>query len=196
METFNIAELEESYTDRAVVNESNKKDTVYKGNYNVTIKKVTLQVSSDESQTPGRKVVNLQVAIAKGADKVVTQFVRVSPDVFRKFSVGGETTLIGETSPEYDKTLPLDSQSKLWGHIESIMNPKGTMTKAEVVKSLPEATFQAYILEGFADDKGGMAFPDGDPAKDLKSYEASRNTLMQAGMISKNFFSSFRAVKG
>lgn len=194
VETFDMSELEDSYTDRAVVNESNKKDTVYKGNYAVTIKKASLQLSPEDSQTPGRKVVNLQVAIQNG-EKVVTQFVRVSPEVYRKLSIGGEMALVNEGAPEYDLSLPLDSQSKLWGHLEAVLNPKGDMSKADVVRELPDTTLNAYILEGFAFENGSMQFPDGDPSKNKEGYEASRTALLKAGGVARNFFSSFKALK-
>ncbi|HJS83016.1 MAG TPA: hypothetical protein VJ742_09315 [Nitrososphaera sp.] len=195
VETFDISALEESYTERAVVNESNKKDTVYKGNYPVTIKKVSLQISPEDTKTAGRKVVNLQVSVPKSKDKSVIQFVRVSPDLYRKITIAGDTFSVNESHPLYDPSLPLDSQSKLWGQLEAIFNPLGKMSKADVVKSLPDSTLDAYILEGFAQEDGGMSFPEGDPKKDLKAYEASRNALLSQGMVAKNFFSSFKAIK-
>lgn len=193
-DVFDIAELEGSYTERAVVNEATKKDTVYKGNYPVKVVKASLQVAPSDSQTPGRRVVNLQVAVPKG-DKQITQFVRISPDVHRKLSIAGEVILVAPTHSDYDASLPLDSQSKLWGHVESVINPTGKLTKADVVRELPGSTMDAYILEGFMFEGGKIEFPSADPRKDLKAYEAERAALIQHGGISKNFISSFKAVK-
>ena len=194
VETFDMSELEDSFTDRAVVNESNKKETVYKGSYNVTFKKVSLQVAPEDSQTPGRRIINAQVSIAKG-DKAITKFVKLSPDVKRKMTVAGEMTLVGPKDEGYDLSLPMDTPSKLWGHVEAVLNPKGDLSQADVVRSLPDTTLDAFILEGFAMDGGGMKFPDSDPKKDLAAYETERVSFINAGYVPQNFFSSFKAVK-
>jgi len=193
-ETFDMSELEGSFTDRAVVNESNKKDTVYKGNYQVTIKKASLVLGDEKSMAPGRKIVNLQVAVPKG-DKTITQFVKVSPEVRRKITIAGEPVLVGPGDEGYDVSLPLDSQSKLWGHLEAILNPTGQLDKASVIKEMIGVTLEAYILEGFAADGGGMEFPESDPKKDLEAYEKERAALLAKGLVAKNFFSSFKAAK-
>lgn len=193
-ETFDLSLLEGEFTDRAVVNESNKKDTVFKGNYDVTFKKATLQIGDEKSMAPGRKIINLQVSVPNG-DKAVTMFAKVSPEIRRKIAIAGEQGLVAPGQEGYSTALPLDTASKLWGHIESVINPTGELDKATVVKELVGATMTAYILEGFVDEGGNMAFPQTDPKKDEEGYKKERAALLQQGRMPKNFFSSFKAVK-
>lgn len=193
-ETFELSELESLYTERAIVNEATKRDTIYKGDYTAQIMRVEPRIASEKSPFPGRKMLNLRLNIPFNG-KSVTIFQEVSFEPRRTLTVGGERLTVKPGDQEYDLSLPLDKPSKLWGHLEAAVNPNGKLTVRQVIEALTGSAINVFMLEGFIDSNGTYHWPEADPKKNLTGYEEQRKAFLSAGYQSKNLVSSFRAAK-
>jgi hypothetical protein len=193
-DTFDLSDLQSQYTERAHVTEATAKETVYKGGYDAVIARIEPRVAGERSPFPGRRMLNLRLAVQKNG-KSVTLFQEVSFDVRRKLSLAGETLSVKPGDKDYDPSLPMDKPSKLWCQLVNIVDKTGRMSDRAVVDALSGTTVNMYVLEGFQDDNNQIAWPEADPSKDLKAYEAQRSAYIAAGRVPKNYISSFKEPK-
>lgn len=200
-ETFDFSELEGQYTERSLVTEATARATVRKGDYTLDIKQISPRVATEQSPFPGRKGVTLQLACPTPDGKTVTMWQDVSWEVYREINEGGERTLVRPGDDDYDASLKMDKQSRLWAQIEKVYNPDGEMSIPELVKALPGSQIGAFIMEGFVNEAGDMRWPEarqndfGSYDEWVAKYDAEKAEAANAGYLPKNFISNFHKVK-
>jgi hypothetical protein len=202
-DTFDLQELEGLYTSQSIILEATSRPTVPKGDYEVTVMKVTPRLMDSDGDSVQRRGASLQLkAIDPYTNKPVTVFTEVSWEPYRRLVIGGEGRSISMSDPNYDSSLPLDKAAKLWAQIEKVINPDGSMSIVEVLKALQGSQIGAYILEGFISAEGDLVWPDirenDYPNKQayLAAYQRKREAMLADGRTGKNYVNNFHALRG
>lgn len=183
VETFDISELFDQYTDRSLLEEGTRKDTVVAGEYQATLVKVEPRLAGEKSPFKGRKMLNLRFDL-KNADgkRISTQFVEISPEEYRSIVMAeGEKPKYFTPSTEgYSREMELDKAFKLWSQLSKVVNPLGEKLSAgEIIKAAIDANFTVYVTEVFRDeDKQYHRYKKDDLEK--------RKQLLAAGYTSYN----------
>jgi hypothetical protein len=186
VETLDISQFQDVYTEQSLADEATRPDTIRKGNYNGKVVSVELRPASDKSPFPGRPMFNYRVGLEVDG-KIVTKFVEVSPSPYRVATVGGERVLHSPEGLDYSKEYPLDGPAKLWGQLSKLVNPTGTKSVATVVQDSIDSTFSFFVSEPFIDED-----------KKYHSYksEEERAALVKMGLTPKNYINSISKAKG
>lgn len=189
-QTFDISELFDQYTDKSLQEEATRRDTILAGSYDGTIKKVDPRLASEKSPFPGRKMLNLQVAIVDGTGKKMgSQFVEVSPEEYRQTKVKGEKPKFFKPGSEgYSKEMELDKAFKLWSQLNKVVNPDGKLSIGETVKRSIDHPVNLYVTEPFKDEAGNWYSYKKD---DLDE----RKRLLGEGFTPSNFVNTISKVK-
>lgn len=179
-ETFDISELFDQYTDRSLLEEGTRKDTLVAGEYQATLVKVEPRLAGDKSPFKGRKMLNLRFDL-KDADgkRISTQFVEISPEEYRSIVMaeGQKPKYFKPGEEGYSREMDLDKSFKLWSQLTKVVNPAGLkMSAGEIVKSAIDANFTVYVTESFRDEeKQYHRYKKGDLEK-RKEYLAAGYT--------------------
>lgn len=190
VQTFDISELFDQYTDKSLAEEATRRDTLLAGSYDGTIKKVDPRLASEKSPFPGRKMLNLQVALVDGTGKKVgSQFVEVSPEEYRVHVVKGEKAQFFKPGTQgYSKELKLDKAYTMWCQLNKVVNVDGKLSIGETVKRAIDHPVNLYITEPFKDEAGTWYSYKKD---DLEE----RKRLLGEGYTPSNFVNTISKVK-
>ena len=186
-ETFDISELFDQYTDRSLLEEGTRKDTLPAGEYQATLVKVDPRLAGDKSPFKGRKMLNLRYDV-KDADgkRISTQFVEISPEEYRSIVMvqGEKAKYFKPTDEGYSREMELDKAFKLWTQLVKVVNPNGSlMSIGDIVKAAIDTNATVYVTEVFRDeDKNYHRYKKGDTAK--------RKELLAAGYTAYNGIST------
>lgn len=148
LDTFELDTLADLPVDPSIVREANAFRTLPTGAYDVTCDKIDLQVASEKSPWPGRKMFRLQVSATQRVQNSDNPrkgkiFFDVSHDVRR------------------NDTGKLDAASRLWGQAVKTFGMEDK-TVLEVVDAIQKYPFGMFVTEAFKKPEGGYLYPRSD----------------------------------
>lgn len=154
------------------------------GTYDVVVKRVNVRPLNDESFTPNRVIIGMNLSV-KVDDKTHFIWEDISPNPYFTYRDGESFKTITKDDPEWNAALKHDRKYKLFAALVKIVNPgREPLTNKDVLERLDGKELKAKVAEMFTVADGSKAFAwDND----------TRETYLSEGLESKNLIIDFFA---